>query len=676
MEGPNPKSHTIGPYEVESELGRGGMSVVYRAKQATLDRMVALKVMHESFGLDSDYAARFRQEAITVARLEHPGIVPVYDAGQDGASLYLAMRLVPGETLAKLVQDFGPMPLDRAVVVLGQVAEALDYAHAQGVVHRDIKPGNVLVEPGFRANLADFGIARTGGSERLTRFGTLAGTPDYLAPEVISGAQATSASDRYAFGIVAYEILSGTVPFTGETDVAVLFGHVNEPIPPISKLRPELPAYVDLALRSMLAKAPQDRFGTASAFVAALSGKDTPGRAPSGSLPVQFLDRVTSQVPGGGAAPQPPSPSVSGTTIAGQGKQSVQSVKGGRSPYLVPGISGLVAIIILLVLVNAQTGGRSGPVAMVAAMFASPTPTPIPPTATPTIEQRWVSTQALLGAAWEKDWPAAISALEAFRKDYPDHDESKQKLYAALVSYGKLQVEGGDRRGAVAPWVKAQDLLPGRGEAQQLLVALTPTPTPIPTNTPMPTATPLPRILASDNFSTSRRLIDDFVDPQQRYGSGRYQGSFVVVYSTNTKIDFINSSYLNFTQNNAALSVLASINTDFNGYVVLACRDQGANKQYRALIDTDAQKARIINSASGQDLLNRIAPSIRMGTAPNRIKFACIGSQLSLTVNDTLVGSVSDSSYATGRWWISSANYTDQPSRLRTEFNDLIMTER
>lgn len=676
MEGPKPKSHTIGPYEVESELGRGGMSVVYRAKQATLDRMVALKVMHESFGLDSDYAARFRQEAITVARLEHPGIVPVYDAGQDGASLYLAMRLVPGETLAKLVQDFGPMPLDRAVAVLGQVAEALDYAHAQGVIHRDIKPGNVLVEPGFRANLADFGIARTGGTERLTRFGTLAGTPDYLAPEVISGAQATSASDRYAFGIVAYEILSGIVPFTGETDVAVLFGHVNEPIPPISKLRPELPAYVDLALRSMLAKAPQDRFVTASAFVAALGGKDTPGRAPSGSLPVQLLDQVTSQVPGGGAALQSPTPSVSGTTIAGQGKQSVQSVKGGRSPYLVPGISGLVAIIILLVLVNAQTGGRSGPVAMVAAMFASPTPTPIPPTATPTIEQRWVATQGLLGAAWEKDWPAAISALEAFRKDYPDHDESKQKLYAALVSYGKLQAEGGDRRGAVAPWVKAQDLLPGRGEAQQLLVALTPTPTPIPTNTPMPTATPLPRILASDNFSTSRRLIDDFIDPQQRYGSGRYQGSFVVVYSTNTKMDFINVSYLNFTQNNAALSVLASIDTNFNGYVVLACRDQGAGKQYRAYIDTDAQTARIVNNASGQDLLYRIAPSIRMGTAPNRIKFACIGSQLSLTVNDTLVGSVSDSSFATGRWWISSGNYTDQPSRLRTEFNDLIMTER
>lgn len=674
MEGPKPKSHTIGPYEVESELGRGGMSVVYRAKQATLDRMVALKVMHESFGLDSDYAARFRQEAITVARLEHPGIVPVYDAGQDGASLYLAMRLVPGETLAKLVQDFGPMPLDRAVVVLGQVAEALDYAHAQGVIHRDIKPGNVLVEPGFRANLADFGIARTGGTERLTRFGTLAGTPDYLAPEVISGAQATSASDRYAFGIVAYEILSGIVPFTGETDVAVLFGHVNEPIPPISKLRPELPAYVDLALRSMLAKAPQDRFVTASAFVAALGGKDIPGRAHSGSLPSQLLDQVTSQVPGGGAAPQSPSPSVSGTTVAGQGKQSVQTVKGGRSPYLVPGISGLVAIIILLVLVNAQTGGRSGPVAMVAAMFASPTPTPIPPTATPTIEQRWVATQGLLGAAWEKDWPAAISALEAFRKDYPDHDESKQKLYAALVSYGKLQAEGGDRRGAVAPWVKAQDLLPGRGEAQQLLVALTPTPTPIPTNTPMPTATPLPRILASDNFSTSRRLIDDNFDPQQRFGGARSQGSFVVFYRTN--YDKLPTYDLNFTQNNAALSVLASINTDFNGYVMLACRDQGANKQYRAMIDTDTQYGRIINSASGQDLLNRFAPSIRKGTAPNRIKFACIGSQLSLTVNDTLVGSVSDSSFATGKWWIASGNYSGQPSVLRTEFNDLIMTER
>ena len=481
MEGPTPQSHTIGPYQVESELGRGGMSVVYRAKQATLDRMVALKVMHESFGLDSDYAARFRQEAITVARLDHPSIVPVYDAGQDGASLYLAMRLVPGETLAHLVREFGPMPLDRAVVVLGQVAEALDYAHSQGVVHRDIKSGNVLVEPGFRANLADFGIARTGGSERLTRFGTLAGTPDYLAPEVISGAQATSASDRYALGIVAYEVLSGSVPFTGETDVSVLFGHVSEPIPPISRLRPDLPDHVDLALRMMLAKVPEDRFSTASAFVAALSGQDAAGRITSGSLPAQFLDQSSRLVPGGGASAQSPSPSVPGAVVAGQGKAVVRVAgSGGRNPYFVPVISSLVAIMILLVLVNAQTGGRSGPVAMMVALFASPTPTPIPPTPTPTIEQRWIATQAVLGAAWEKDWPAAISALEVFRKDYPDHDESKQKLYAALVSHGKVLVEGGDRRGAMPPWVKAQDLLPGRGEALELLIALTPTPTPGP----------------------------------------------------------------------------------------------------------------------------------------------------------------------------------------------------
>ena len=235
----------------------------------------------------------------------------------------------------------------------------------------------------------------------------------------------------------------------------------------------------------------------------------------------------------------------------------------------------------------------------------------------------------------------------------------------------------------MAPWVKAQDLLPGRGEAPKLLIALTPSPTPVPTKTPMPIAIPLqltptptqgPRVIASDNFSTSGRLLDDRVDPQERYKSARDQGSFVVVVQSN--IDFLPVSILKIDQSNAALSVIASIVTNSNGLVMLACRDQGGNKLYQAIVDTKTQLARIRNAETGTDLLNRMSTSIRKGTAPNRIKFACIESDLSLTVNDTLVGSVSDTSFTTGNWRIAASKYPGQSGPLRAVFDDLIMTER
>src|SRR5579884_2971981 len=231
----------IGPYELEAELGRGGMARVFRARQASLNRTVALKILSPELGLDPDFAARFRHEALIAAALEHPNIVPIYDIGESNGQPFLAMRHVRGRSLAEALAQDGPFPLDRALRILGQIASALDFAHAQGVVHRDLKPGNILLEPNDHANLVDFGIARAGDGTQLTRVGQIAGTPRYMAPEQIQGATADARSDLYALGILAYELLTGRVPFSADSDVAVLHQHVYEQPVPIRTLRADVP---------------------------------------------------------------------------------------------------------------------------------------------------------------------------------------------------------------------------------------------------------------------------------------------------------------------------------------------------------------------------------------------------------------------------------------------------
>ena len=219
---------TLGQYEIVSRLGAGGMAIVYAARQTSLGRMVALKVLTPSLSSDEEFVRRFELEAKTVARLDHPNIVSVFDAGQSGGHLFLAMRLINGPTLAELLQQGGPMPTERVIGLLTQIAAAIDYAHGSSVIHRDIKPGNILVEPDDRASLADFGIARDTSRSQRTRAGVLAGTPEYLAPEVIRGRPASAASDLYALGVVAFQMLAGRVPFASDNEMTVLFRHVNE----------------------------------------------------------------------------------------------------------------------------------------------------------------------------------------------------------------------------------------------------------------------------------------------------------------------------------------------------------------------------------------------------------------------------------------------------------------
>jgi formylglycine-generating enzyme required for sulfatase activity/predicted Ser/Thr protein kinase len=269
-------SRHVDKYEILEELGRGGFAIVYKARDTTLDRLVALKVMHPYWTADPNFAARFQREARVAAQLRHSNIVTVYEAGEADGDLYIAMEYLPGSTLQDLLEARGALSLEEALPILEQVADALDYAHAQGVVHRDIKPSNVMLEEasqGVHATLMDFGLVKAmAGSSALTSQGTLLGSPEYMAPEQADPERSdeiSPAADRYALGIVAYQMLTGRVPFPGNTP-ATLNAHEHKPVPPPRSLRPGLPPGVEEALMRMLAKAPGDRFETASAFVMAL----------------------------------------------------------------------------------------------------------------------------------------------------------------------------------------------------------------------------------------------------------------------------------------------------------------------------------------------------------------------------------------------------------------------
>src|SRR5689334_3494057 len=239
---------TVGGYRVEAELGRGGQAIVYRATQMSLQRVVALKVVSPQYASDEGFMERFKREGISAASLDHPNVVPVYEAGESDGVAYLAMKYIDGGSLDDLLRRGGSIPLPRSLSILRQIAEALDYAAGRGFIHRDVKPANVLLGPGDHVYLTDFGLARALEGSRITRTGVWMGTLEYIAPEQIRGSEVTPAADRYAFAVVAYEMLTGRPPFQREDRTALLYAHLSDTPDPPSTLRPELGGGVDAVL--------------------------------------------------------------------------------------------------------------------------------------------------------------------------------------------------------------------------------------------------------------------------------------------------------------------------------------------------------------------------------------------------------------------------------------------
>jgi CheY-like chemotaxis protein/predicted Ser/Thr protein kinase len=251
----------IAGYRIEERIGRGGMGVVYRAQHMNLHRRAAIKIIAPEFAETKGFRSRFIREARIAAALQHPNIVTVYDAGQAGQTLYIAMQFIRGSDLAAILREETRLRPYRAIDVCRQIGSALDAAHQMGLIHRDVKPGNVLIE-GRRAYLTDFGLTKRSGSTRtaLTQAGELVGTIHYVAPEQIEGGAVDARTDVYSLACLLFHCLTGDVPFSRDTDVAVIYAHLSEAAPKLSDLRPELPAGLDAVVAKALDKSPDRRF--------------------------------------------------------------------------------------------------------------------------------------------------------------------------------------------------------------------------------------------------------------------------------------------------------------------------------------------------------------------------------------------------------------------------------
>ncbi len=287
-------------YRNPERIARGGMGEVYRAEDRDLARLVAIKLLADRFADNDAIRGRFTREALAVARLSNaPNTVTIFDVGDHEGRPYIVMEYLPGGSLADRLEGDGPQSLGRSLAWLGQAAAALDAAHAHGIVHRDVKPGNLLLDDDGRVKVADFGVASAADLGSFTEAGTVVGTAGYLAPEQARGERATPASDLYALAVVAFELLTGKRPFERESSTAEAMAHVSAPIPPASESNPQLPPEVDDVLARGLAKDPQHRYGSASEFVQALREAldRAAGATQVGALPPAAQSRERTKLP-------------------------------------------------------------------------------------------------------------------------------------------------------------------------------------------------------------------------------------------------------------------------------------------------------------------------------------------------------------------------------------------
>ncbi len=260
-------THLNDRFRLDEKIGSGGMSTVYRAYDPTLERWVAIKLMHRDMSDAPDQLERFRREARAVARLNHPNVVTVIDFGEDDGTPYIVLELVEGENLKQRIKRSGPLPTAEAVAYAIEIGRALSAAHGERLVHRDVKPQNVLIDPEGRAKVTDFGIARSLEVHGLTATGRVLGTTDYVSPEQALGHDVSQQSDVYSLGIVLYEMLAGEPPFRAESQVAVAMKHVNEPIPDVQLVRPEVSAALAAVVERATAKQTTNRYASAEEMV-------------------------------------------------------------------------------------------------------------------------------------------------------------------------------------------------------------------------------------------------------------------------------------------------------------------------------------------------------------------------------------------------------------------------
>ncbi len=417
----------VAGHRIESPVGRGGMGVVYKAIHLELGRPVALKVISTAFADDPSFRERFKRESRLAASIDHPNVIPVYEAGEADGALYITMRFVDGTDLGDIIERGGRIDYARAVHLVGQVGQALDAAHDRGLVHRDVKPANILVTPGRKGEhvyLTDFGLTReAAGGEALTQTGVFVGTVDYAAPEQIEGKRTDARADVYALGCVLFHAVTGQRPYERDSDVAKLFAHLNDPPPSVTELLPNAPSIFDDVIRRALAKHPADRYQSAGdlsdAAQAALQG-----RTPTAEHSVVHRSAAPTAVSGERpptastlppTAASPPAPP-GGEPPPGDGGRPDRGGRGPSTRILVGGALAALAVCAIgavLLLGGGDDGGgdSNGDRAAESTPAPAPAPTPAEPAGpsegsewrtiapTPTARQQ-VPAVTLSGSVW------------------------------------------------------------------------------------------------------------------------------------------------------------------------------------------------------------------------------------------------------------------------------------
>jgi serine/threonine-protein kinase len=461
-----------GRYQIVELLGQGGMSAVYKANDPNLRRVVAVKLIHSHLSSDPKFVMRFEEEAAAVAQLRHPNIIQVYDFSNDDDTYYIVFEFVPGESLQQRLErlnDAGrSMPVDEAIKITASIADALDYAHERGLIHRDIKPANVMLNVLGEAILMDFGIVKIVGGDTHTATGAVMGTARYMSPEQIKGQRVDARTDIYALGTALFEMLGGRPPFEADSAMTLMMMHVNDPVPDVRQLRPEVPVQVVSVINKALAKDRDARFATAGQMAAALRGDSSAGAAAAAAAVAAgtVIEDAPPDEAGQGAtvlepvppAPAPPTPQTEGATVLEsalaaqavatppEAQAPVQSDEGGSRRTLI--IGGIAIAVLLLICVVAA-----------AVVFGS----------------------TLLGGGGEEETPlaAAIETQEALA--------ATQTAEAEIESPAATETSEPTATDEIEPTPTAEATA-----TDAVLPTDTPaaTATTAPTDTPLPTATP------------------------------------------------------------------------------------------------------------------------------------------------------------------------------------------
>lgn len=407
---------TLGGYRILSQIGKGGMATVYKAYQPSLERHVAIKVLPPYYAQqDETFLKRFRQEARAIARLRHPNILVALEYGEEAETTFIVMEYVEAGTLTDRLRQ--PMPLREAEAILRQVASALEYAHEQGVIHRDVKPSNILLPKPEWPLLTDFGLAKIVGGAQMTQTGSISGTPAYMSPEQGRGEPLDHRTDIYSLGIVLYEMATGAVPFTAETPMAVIVKHMIEPLPLPTKLNPDLPESVELVILKALAKDPKDRYAKAGDMAEALA--EAVAHAPAlAAAPTLAMAPVESPVP------SIPTGDAQADNVAAPGKPTRRI---GR--WVLAGVGALALIATMVVLFTRPRV----PAAQETAALLTSAPAAVSLQTTRTIDQHMADGRALLERG---DLPSALAEFDAATSADPANIDRYWEIVGALKDFG------------------------------------------------------------------------------------------------------------------------------------------------------------------------------------------------------------------------------------------------